>query len=554
MNFKNIKIVSLLAVFIISVGCSENPSSETPLDDIADWILTNGQILTVDSDFSTAEAMAIKDGLILGTGSSEQMLKYADTETKITDLQDQTVIPGLIDNHMHFVRATKHWYRFVRWDGIKSREQALNMVKERARLLPEGEWLMVMGGFIFEQFQDNSDIFSIEELDEVLPNRPLYIQEGYGRAFVNTAALSAVGILNDAMERPGLIRNDQGILTGELRGRQGYGLVDSQIPDPTEVIWDDSVKQTINSLLSMGLTTVYDVGGNTVTPAFYDSVKRIADEEELKMRVYYSLNEQNSDSNNAEDIMREMQNNTPDMEGLKFAQFGYGETVYRPMRANPFVVSEDDKEHFKNISITAIENGWQTNEHSSREVKISTMIDILEEVADSHPAMLDMRFTIAHTNGIQPESIDRAKALGMVFAVHSSRRQSSQSGFQNPASQPPAQVINDMNGIWGLGSDATTVGSPNPFHTIGWVVSGRNIAGNITQPFTVSREDALTAHTLTNAYILFREDDLGSLEEGKQADFVVLDRDYMTVPVEELEDLYSVMTVVEGEVVYSNLD
>jgi len=554
MNFKNIKIVSLLAVFIISVGCSENPSSETPLDDIADWILTNGQILTVDSDFSTAEAMAIKDGLILGTGSSEQMLKYADTETKITDLQDQTVIPGLIDNHMHFVRATKHWYRFVRWDGIKSREQALNMVKERARQLPEGEWLMVMGGFIFEQFQDNSDIFSIEELDEVLPNRPLYIQEGYGRAFVNTAALSAVGILNDAMERPGLIRNDQGILTGELRGRQGYGLVDSQIPDPTEVIWDDSVKQTINSLLSMGLTTVYDVGGNTVTPAFYDSVKRIADEEELKMRVYYSLNEQNSDSNNAEDIMREMQNNTPDMEGLKFAQFGYGETVYRPMRANPFVVSEDDKEHFKNISITAIENGWQTNEHSSREVKISTMIDILEEVADSHPAMLDMRFTIAHTNGIQPESIDRAKALGMVFAVHSSRRQSSQSGFQNPASQPPAQVINDMNGIWGLGSDATTVGSPNPFHTIGWVVSGRNIAGNITQPFTVSREDALTAHTLTNAYILFREDDLGSLEEGKQADFVVLDRDYMTVPVEELEDLYSVMTVVEGEVVYSNLD
>ena len=142
----------------------------------------------------------------------------------------------------------------------------------------------------------------------------------------------------------------------------------------------------------------------------------------------------------------------------------------------------------------------------------------------------------------------------MVFAVHSSRRQSSQSGFQNPASQPPAQVINDMNGIWGLGSDATTVGSPNPFHTIGWAVSGRNIAGNITQPFTVSREDALTAHTLTNAYILFREDDLGSLEEGKQADFVVLDRDYMTVPVEELEDLYSVMTVVEGKVVYSMLD
>jgi predicted amidohydrolase YtcJ len=82
-------------------------------------------------------------------------------------------------------------------------------------------------------------------------------------------------------------------------------------------------------------------------------------------------------------------------------------------------------------------------------------------------------------------------------------------------------------------------------------VSGRNIAEDITQPFTVSREDALTAHTRTNAYILFREDDLGSLEPGKQADFVVLDRDYMSVPEEDIEDLYSVMTVVEGEVVYS---
>ena len=165
--------------------------------------------------------------------------------------------------------------------------------------------------------------------------------------------------------------------------------------------------------------------------------------------------------------------------------------------------------------------------------------------------MLDMRFTIAHTNGVQPESIERAKALGMMFAVHSSRRQSGQSGSEDPASQPPAQVINDLGGIWGLGSDATTVGSPNPFHTIGWVVSGRNIAGDITQPFTVSREDALTAHTRTNAYILFREDALGSLEAGKQADFVVLDRDYMTVPEAEIENLKSVMTVVEGEVVYT---
>lgn len=551
-NYLRAAILAFLLIFL--AACSPSPSPSVSPNQTAtagaDWILTNGKILTVDQDFSEVQAMAVADGLIVATGSNEEMMAYAGTNTEVTDLDGQTVVPGLIDNHMHYVRATKHWYRSVRLDGVKSRAEALTMIQERATQLPEGEWVMVMGGFIFDQFQDNSEIFSREELDAVLPNRPLYMQEGYSRAFVNSAALEAAGVSKETVSA-GLVRDEQGELTGELRGGATYGLVDRHIPEPSELTWDNSVKLTIDSLLSMGLTSVYDVGGNTVTPAFYESVGRIGDAGDLNMRVYYSLNEQNSASNSAEEIMMAMRNNEPDTEGLRFAQFGYGETVYRPIRANPFVVSDEDWDHFKNIAITAVENGWQTNEHSSREVKISAMVDVLEEVAESHPAMRDMRFTIAHTNGIQPESIERAKALGMVFAVHSSRRQSTLSGSENPASQPPAQVINDLGGIWGLGSDATTVGSPNPFHTIGWVVSGRNIAGDITQPFTVSREDALRAHTATNAYILFREDHLGSLEPGKQADFVVLDRDYMSVPEAEIEDLSSVMTVVEGEVVYA---
>jgi predicted amidohydrolase YtcJ len=549
MQTKYLRIAAPVFLLFGLAGCSESsdPVVENPG---VDWILTNGNILTVDEDFTIAQAMAIEDGVIVATGTEQELMAYAGLDTEFTDLEGQTVVPGLIDNHMHFVRSTKHWYRSVRWDAVKSRAEALEMVRQRAAQLPEGEWLMVMGGFIFDQFQDNSEIFTRAELDQVLPDRPLYIQEGYSRAFVNSAALEVAGVTKDT-DNNGLIKDDQGELTGELRGGGAYGLVDRHLPEPDESTWDNSVKLNIDEALSMGLTAVYDVGGNTVTPAFYESVNRLADANQLKMRVFYSLNEQNSNSNSAAEIMTEMRNNTPDLEGLRFAQFGYGETVYRPMRANPFVVSEEDREHFKNISITAVENGWQTNEHSSREVKISGMLDILEEVGASHPAMLDMRFTIAHTNGVQPESIERAKALGMVFAVHSSRRQSTLAASQNPASQPPAQVINDLGGTWGLGSDATTVGSPNPFHTIGWVVSGRNIAGDITQPFTVSREDALRAHTATNAYILFREDHLGSIEPGKRADFVVLDRDYMTVPEEEIEDLYSVMTVVDGEIVYS---
>jgi predicted amidohydrolase YtcJ len=532
MVFKKTGLAFLILLGAL-VACSEAPAPAT--DNPADWVLTNGQILTVDDDFSIVEAIAIKDGRILATGSDEQMLDYVGPNTEQTDLSGQTVIPGLIDNHMHFVRASKQWYRMVRWDDVTSRAQALEILKARAAHLAEGEWLLVIGGFVFDQFQDNSDVFTVAELDEVLPDRPLFIQEAYRRGFANSAALAAAGLSDNS----------------ELANRGALIAINDVIPDVAADTWDQSLLLTVDSLLAKGLTGVYDIGGNTVTPAFYESVRRVADAGELKMRVFYSLNEQNSASSNAEEIMTEMRNNTPDMDGLRVAQFGYGETVYRPMRANPFVVSDEDKEHFRNIVITAVENGWQLHEHSNQDAKVQGMLAILEEVAETHPAVRDMRFTIAHTNGMSRESAEKAIELDMVFAVHSSRRQMSRATFENGAVQPPARTINELGGMWGLGSDSTTVGSPNPFHTLGWVVSGRSISGNVYFEETVSREAALTAHTRNNAYILFREDDLGSLEPGKLADFAILNGDYMKVPAEEIENLHSVMTVVEGEIVYS---
>ena len=145
-----------------------------------------------------------------------------------------------------------------------------------------------------------------------------------------------------------------------------------------------------------------------------------------------------------------MQNNSPDNEGLHFAQFGYGETVFRPLRANPFLLSDENQEHFKNVVITAIENGWQLNEHSAREVKVRAVLDIMEEIAETHPQLLDMRFTLAHTDGISAESIERAMALGMIFATHSSSRSITTETHEAGHKPPPIGTINDMGGIWAV--------------------------------------------------------------------------------------------------------
>ncbi len=524
----------------------------------ADWILTNGRILTVDTDFSIVQAIAIQDGRVLAVGSDDEIMALAGFGTERTDLAGRTVVPGLIDNHMHFVRATQQWYRHVRWDGINSRAQALELVRERARTLPEGEWVVVIGGWNFTQFHDDSGLFSVAELDEVSPDIPLYIQEGYRRGFANSAALRAAGVSRNTVYpgRTSLVKDNAGNLTGEIAGG-AMALVTDHIPAVADDVWDTSLQQTVTSLHKMGLTTVYDVAGNSVTAAHYDSVRRAAANDDLSMRVFYSLNGQTGvTGDSAEQIIAALESHNPDMAGLRFARFGYGETVYRPMRAQPWRISQADLDRFGAIAIAAVENGWQLHEHSERDEKIRDMLSVFELVDETHPVG-ELRWIIAHNDGISPDSVLRAIDLGMVFAVQAPRRNVSRERVRRSGEaglhMPPVRTIHELGGVWGLGSDATTVASPNPFHTLGWVVSGRSGSGAQTLVETVSREVALTAHTRTNAYMLFREDDLGSLEPGKLADFAVLDRDYLTVPEAEIENLRSVMTVVGGEIVYSEL-
>ena len=518
---------------------------------VADRVFTNGKVLTVDGQFSVAEAIAVAGERVIAVGGAADVLALAGPATETIDLAGRTVVPGLIDNHMHFARAARDWYRHVRLDGVTSRAEALALIAERAAMLPDGEWVLAIGGWNFTQFGADAAPFTLAELDRTLPDRPLFIQEGYRRAFANSAALRAGGIAaGSSYEGPGtLVRDAAGNPTGELAG-PAMNLLAAVIPDVTNDAWDASVGAAIADMHGMGLTSVYDVGGNGVTPGYYAALGRAAVAGDLTMRVFYSLNGQHGIGSSANEIVAALGSRTPDLTGLRFAQFGWGETTYPPMRAQPWQISAQELANYEAIALAAAEHGWQLHEHSLRDVKVRAMLDVFEAVDAVRP-IGDLRWTIAHTNGISPESIERANALGVVFATHSSSRLATPAAIANGASTPPFRTIHESGGIWGLGSDATTVASPNPFHNIGWVVSGLSPAGEPILSETVAREAALTAHTRSNAWLLFREEDLGSIEPGKLADFVVLDRDYMSVPEDEIKDLSAVMTVVGGTVVWS---
>jgi predicted amidohydrolase YtcJ len=553
------KLVILVLGFFVFCGQIQFAFSQAPEPTqtvVADHIFINGKILTVDSDFSTQQALAIGGERILRVGDNDFVNAVAGPETLITDLQGKTIVPGLIDNHNHFVRASEQWYRQVRWDDVYSRSAALAKLQERAEILPPGEWVVVLGGWIFEQFRDEQAIFSKAELDALLPNNPVYIQQGYGRAYVNTLALAAVEV-DSATVIPGgtIVKNERGELSGELLGSAAFLRVADNIPATPAQTWDASLQQAIQDYLKVGVTALLDVGGNTVTPRHYEAVGRAAAEGNLDIRVFYTLNAQNEVGSSPDEIIDALNNFPPRSGDDRFAQFTYGEMTYTGIRdpgGAPWNPSQEEFDQYERILHVAAQRGWQIHEHANRDDKMQATLNIIGAVNQTTPVN-DLRWTLAHAETASDDTIAKARDLGVLFAIHSSAGLGAvaRAARGDDVSRiPPIQQINDAGAIWGLGSDGTVVSGHHPFQNLGWAVSGLAKNGVKLLQGTVSREDALKAHTINNAYMLFKENELGSLEPGKYADLLVLDRDYMDIPAEDIQNIRVTMTMVAGQVVY----
>jgi predicted amidohydrolase YtcJ len=210
--------------------------------------LVNGKIVTVDEQFSVVEAIAVEGERVTATGSTADVLAAVGPRAEVTDLAGATVIPGLIDNHSHFVRASEH--AEVRLEGITSRDVALETLRRVAAALPDGQWLVVLGGWHEEQWGGDRREFTVADLDAVAGSRPAFIMAAYDHALVNSAWLDATGVPADAEIR--------------LTGRIGGGIVALNrsiggFPVPADR--EATARATASWLNSVGLTTVFDPGG-----------------------------------------------------------------------------------------------------------------------------------------------------------------------------------------------------------------------------------------------------------------------------------------------------
>ena len=541
-----IRMLAALSITFAIVSCqSDAPEPQNPVPPPvaaqpgADRVLTNGKILTVDQQFSIAEAIAIDGDRIVAVGSNEDIASFVDDTTDVVDLAGRTVIPGLIDNHMHFIRAVQRWNLQARIDGINIRQQALDVIAAKAASMEPGEWLMVQGGWRENQFADQRGGFTLEELDAAAPNNPLFLQITYQTVYANTLALEAVGV---SPEQGAQHRGPP-----MISGQPPYGLLNEQMPPVPAEQLEINMFDFVRELNKAGLTSVYDVG--RPPEGDISLVAEMNEREPLPIRVWHTLKYQAYDPAGADAAIELIRASSPGTSNDYYGLLGLGEHVYLPFFDNPgtnAAYSDEIIDNFMRLATAAAEQGLPVHEHTMADVTVRSLLGPLA-VLNGRIPLAPLRWSLAHVFTIEPETIDRVRDLGLTLAIHSVAM------YGTPERQPPLRTIQDSGIVWGLGTDATIVAHYQPFITLGWAVSGRSINGDRVIDEPVSREEALIAHTRSNAWLMFRENDIGTLEAGKLADLVVLNRDYMTIPADEIFNIESVMTMVGGRVVYDTL-
>ena len=525
----------------------------------ADVILHNGKVVTVDDRFTIAQAVAIKGERIVGVGSNAKMRKLAGNGTRVIDLKGRTVIPGLIDNHAHFMRAAEYWHREIRLDGVTSRKQALAMIARKAQESKPGEWVLALGGWSIEQFADARKGFTKAELDAVAPHNPVALQLIYFRIYTNTAGLQALGIDAGTPNPPGgsIVKDANGQPTGVLNGGGAVRATLAKLGEVAMARMTDNAKAMFADLNRMGMTSYIDMGGRSFHPKYFEPVRALARDRALTMRVFYNLWLEPESAKDVDGVLVKIGEMKPFQGDNWFDNLGYGETVYFPLHDNTLVAttqpSAENMVQWRRVAQAVADKGMQLNVHAQLRGSIERFLTEIDDINKVKP-IRGMRWTLSHVDQLEPQDLNRLRKLGIYLQLHS--RPTIQGVlFHNvygdkAYDMPPLRSVQDSGIPWGLGSDATAVTPSNPFYTLAWAVTGRMIGGFKVNQQTITREEALIAHTRNNAYFMFRESELGSLQQGKYADLLVLDRDYLKVPAESIRDIKPVITMVGGKVVY----
>jgi hypothetical protein len=499
-----------------------------------DWILTNGTILTMDAADRTVSTVRIRDQRIVTVGEA---VDPKEPCTRIVDVGGRTVIPGLIDGHTHFVRTAQAPGPFVEGleaaTSIRELQAALAAAAKKGE---PGEWVTAIGGWTPIQFKERR-MPTREELSAAVPDHPVYVQVGYStRGVVNDAGRRALQAAGIATSEAGDVAPDGAGLTFVLRSAT-VERMKRRFPD------------YMNYATSLGLTTVVDHAccdwlGAHLTAADRPNLAVAeyfwrAGKLSLRLRIQYDHRD-TRDQNDIHSATARIANATQ----------GLGDEMYKFVRFGEQVIAggATDEEVYTVYQRIA-DAGWALSQHTIRHEEIERYIKIMERVAAKTPVR-DLRWTLEHVFEITPDQIERLKAIGVGVRVQD--HDYIRNDYSSWKAGPPFKTLLASGIKMGAGTDSDVVGALNPWLAIYFMTTGKDAGGDLLLPGEqIGRKDALRLYTAASAWFNFEENELGSIEAGKLADLVVLDKPFLTISDEELKQMKPLLTMVGGRVVHA---
>ena len=523
----------------------------------ADTILFNGKILTVDKDFSTAQALAIAHGQVLATGTSAAMKKLAGDKAKLIDLGGRTVIPGLTDGHIHGIRAALTFGTEVNWIGVPTLKEALEKIGQAAKTQKPGSWIVVAGGWTEEQFAEKRRP-TAAEVAAIAPDHPVYIQHLYDWLLLTPKAMEALGIHDDADVTPGgkLERDADNKPTGAvIANGNALGKIFDKLPKPTLAQQVESSKKFFSEMNALGITGIVDGGGVSMYPANYQAVFKLWHDKQLSVRIAYHLCAPKPGSE-----LADLQNLT------QLLPQGFGDAMLHFNGPGEILVwadwtdgdiTPDGKAKLAELLRWAASKGYTIQIHWNPDRTVHDLFDIVEDIEKDYPVQ-NLRWTVLHLYNASEDSLKRMKSLGLVWGVQDGlyfggELLARDVGADRARMMPRIATAMKIGLTVAGGTDAHRVSSYNPFVALQWYLDGTTIGGVQTRgpEEAPSRQQALTMYTRNSAFMAHDDDRRGTLEPGKFADLAVLSADYLTAPVKEIGKIKSVLTMVGGEVVYT---
>jgi predicted amidohydrolase YtcJ len=542
----------------------------TPRNDTPDLVLHHGLFTTLDRANPTAGAVAIKDGVFTAVGRDADVLPLASRDTKVIDLKGRRVLPGLIDNHLHIIRGGLNYNMELRWDGVRSLADAMNMLKRQVAITPPPQWVRVVGGFTEHQFAEKR-LPTIEEINAIAPDTPVFLLHLYDRALLNGAALRAVGYAKDTPEPPGgeIVRDANGNPTGLLLAKPNAGILYATLAKGPRLPFDYQVNSTrhfMRELNRLGLTGAIDAGGGSQNyPEDYAVIRKLSEEGQLTVRLAYNLFTQKP-KGEKDDFLNWTRTSKYKQGDDYFRHNGAGEMLvfsaadfedFRQPR--PDMPPEMENELDAVVRILA-ENRWPWRMHATYDETISRALDVFERVNQDLP-LAGLNWFFDHAETISDRSIDRIAALGGGIAVQ--HRMAYQGeyfveryGARAAEATPPVAKMLARGLKVSAGTDATRVASYNPWVALAWLVTGRTVGGLRIYPRRncLDRQTALRMWTENVTWFSNEEGKKGRIAVGQLADLIVPDRDYFSCPEEEIADTSSDLTIVGGKIVYGASD